>query len=121
MSTTGKDLWEIAIELSSAHCHQGYGAKAIILFLQKVKEITGKSQFQFLVEVDNIPCQNCMKKIKASLIGIHNCAFDTEKEADAFEERNLELITEHIKTLSEELDVMPRKLLSHVLDYRLDL
>lgn len=121
LKNTAKDLWEIAIELGSVHCRQGYGVRAITLFLSKVKEITGKNQFQFLVEVDNIPCQNCMKKIKAKLVGVHNLAFDTEKEAEAFEERNLELITEHMKALAEELDVAPRKLLSHVLDYRLDL
>lgn len=119
LKDTSKDLWEIAIELGSSHCHQGYGARAIILFLQKVQEITGKSQFQFLVEVDNIPCQNCMEKLKARLIGIHNFSFNTEEEAEEFEERNLELITEHMKTLAGELDVAPRKLLSHVLDYRI--
>lgn len=121
LKDTSKDLWEIAIELDLAHCRQGYGARAIVLFLQKVREITGKNRFQFLVEVDNIPCQNCMKKIKAKLVGVHNFAFDTEKEAEAFEKRHLELITDHMKALAEELDVAPRKLLSHVLDFRLDL
>ena len=120
LKDTTKNLWEIAIELDQAHCRQGYGSTATMLLLQQVKEITGKRQFQFLVEVDNISCQSCMKKIKARLAGIHNLAFDTEEDAEMFEENNLELITEHMKTLAGELDIAPRKLLSHVLDYRLD-
>ena len=59
---TSKELWEIAIELDKAHCGQGCGSKAITLFLKRLNEITTKNQFQFLVEVDNIPCQRCMRK-----------------------------------------------------------
>ena len=62
-----------------------------------------------------------MRKIEAKLVGSYNLAFDTEEEAKIFEEENLELITEHMWTLAKELDVAPKKLLSHVLDYRLDL
>lgn len=119
LKNTSKDLWEVAVELDQAYCRCGYGSRAILLFLQKVREITGKSEFQFLVEVDNLPCQSCMKKIKAKLVGICDLAFDTEEESKRFEEKNLSLITEHMQMLAEELDVAPRKLLSHVLDYRL--
>lgn len=52
-----------------------------------------------------------MEKIRAKLVGIYNLAFDTEKEAEAFEERNLELITGHMKTLAEELDICPESCL----------
>lgn len=121
LKNTSKNLWEIAIELDREYCHCGYGARAIILFLQKVREITGKNEFQFLVEVDNILCQNCMEKIKAKLVGINNLAFDNEEEARVFEKENLELITEHMKMLAKKLNVVPQKLLSHVLDYRLNL
>ena len=79
---TSKELWEIAIELDNAHCGQGCGSKAITLFLKRLNEITTKNQFQFLVEVDNIPCQNCMKKAGAELLGLHNFAFDSEEDAE---------------------------------------
>jgi len=118
LKDTSKDLWEIAIELDQAYCHQGYGTRVIPLFLHRVREITAKNQFQFLVEVDNIPCQNCMKKVNAELVGIHNLVFDTEGEAELFEEENLGMITAHMKALAEALDIPPRKLLSHVLVYR---
>lgn len=119
LKDTSKDLWEVAIELDKAYCHCGYGPTAIALFLQNVADITGKTVFQFLVEVDNFPCQKCMEKLGAELVGIHNLAFDSEEEAKEFENENMELITEHMTALAYELNVPPKKLLSHVLDYRL--
>ncbi|WP_160634699.1 GNAT family N-acetyltransferase [Pseudoflavonifractor sp. 60] len=118
---TSKELWEIAIELDKTHCGQGCGSKAITLFLKRLNEITTKNQFQFLVEVDNIPCQSCMKKAGAELTGLHNFAFDSEEAAEQFEETHLALITEHMRTLAAKLGVEPRKLLSHVLDYRINI
>ena len=73
------------------------------------------------MEVDNIPCQNCMKKAGAELLGLHNFAFDSEEAAEQFEETHLALITEHMRTLAAKLGVEPRKLLSHVLDYRINI
>lgn len=121
LKNTSKDPWELAIELDQEHCGRSYGSKAILLFLQKVRALTGRAEFQFLVEVDNLPCQSCMKKVGAKPIGLHNLAFETEEEAKRFEEENLALITEHMQMLAKELDVAPEKLLSHVLDYRLNL
>lgn len=118
---TSNELWEIAIELDKARCGQGCGSKAITLFLKRLNEITTKNQFQFLVEVDNIPCQSCMKKAGAELTGLHNFAFDSEEEAEQFEESHLDLITEHMRTLAARLGVEPRRLLSHVLDYRINI
>ena len=40
-------------------------------------------------------------------------------EAEKFEEEHLDEITEHMRELADELMVEPRKLLSHVLDYRI--
>lgn len=116
---TSKELWEIAIELDKAYCGQGCGAKAITLFLKRLNEITTKNQFQFLVEVDNIICQSCMKKAGTELAGLHNFAFDSEEAAEQFEKTHLDLVTEHMRTLAAQLGVEPRKLLSHVLDYRI--
>lgn len=118
---TSKELWEIAVELDKAHCGQGCGSKAITLFLKRLNEITTKNQFQFLVEVDNIPCQSCMKKAGAELTGLHNYAFDSEEDAEQFEATHVDLITEHMRTLAAKLGVKPRKLLSHVLDYRINI
>lgn len=119
LKDTSKDLWEVAIELLPDFCGHGYGPAAILLFLNRIRDITGKRQYNFLVEVDNIPCQRCMGKILAELKGIVNLVFDDCEQAERFEEENLDMITEHLEELARELGVVPRKLLSNVLDYRL--
>ena len=118
LKDTSKDVWEVAIELLPAYCGRGYGTEAIPLFLNRVRAITGKDQYQFVVEVDNIPCQRCMEKIQAKLTGVVNLVFDDLDRAERFEEDNLDLISNRIEELAQELDIAPRKLLSHVLDYR---
>ena len=121
LKNTAKEPWEIAIELDGAHCHQGYGTHAISLFLHRVREITGKREFQFLVESDNLPCQGCMKKAGARLAGLHNLAFDSEADAARFEAAHPDMLTEEMKALAAVIGEPPQRLLSHVLDYRLTL
>lgn len=116
---TKSNLWEMAIEMLQEHCRKGYGLRAIALFLPAVSKITDKSQFQALVETDNIPSQKLMEKSGAKLIDIYDYSFHgDEAAAIAFEEKNISEITERMVELAEQLGVEPRKMLSHVLDYR---
>lgn len=116
---TSKNLWELAVELDKAHCYRGFGGKAVMIFLEKISEITGKTQFQALVESDNQASQKCFEKMGARLIDIFLEAFSDEEEAAAFEEKHLDMITPSMCELAERLEVEPQKLLSHVLDYRI--
>ena len=116
---TKSNLWEIAIELLQEHCHKGYGSRAIALFLPAISQITNKAQFQALVETDNIPSQLLMEKLGARLIDIYDYTFQGDEEAaTAFEEKYMYEITERMVILAEQIGVEPRKMLSHVLDYR---
>lgn len=119
LKDTSKNLWELAVELDREHCYRGLGGKAVMLFLQKVKELTGKTQFQALVESDNQASQKCFEKMGAKLIDIYLEAFSDDDEAAAFEEKHLDMITPEMVELAERLEVEPRELLSHVLDYRI--
>ena len=116
---TRSNLWEISLELLREHCNRGYGTKALRLFLPKISQLTGKMQFQALVETDNIPSQKLVEKLGARLIDIYDYTFNgDEDEAKAFEEKHLDRITDRMIELAEQIDVEPRKMLSHVLDYR---
>lgn len=116
---TSRNLWEIAIELLAEHCNKGYGFRAVSTFLPAVSKLTGKKQFQALVEVDNFPSQRLMEKSGARLIDIYDYAFHGDEEkAAAFEESHLDRITDRMIVLANQIGVEPRKLLSHVLDYR---
>lgn len=116
---TSCDLWELAVELDAPYCGKGFGSVAIQLFLDKVSRLTGKTQFQALVESDNYICQHCMKKTGAEFSGLYNLSFESETEAAEFTESNLDLITDDIIQLASELHVEPRDLLTHVLEYRI--
>lgn len=121
LKDTSKNLWEFCIELLPEYCNQRYGCNAVKLFLKKVSEITGndRQQFMALVEVDNIPSQKLMLKLGGRLIDIYDLLFHDEERAEKFEEEHLGEITEHMIELAYELMIEPRKLLSHVLDYRI--
>lgn len=117
---TSAALWEIAIELDKTYIRQGYGLRSIRLYLNEIQRITDKAEFRALVEVDNIPSQKCFERLQAKLVGLCDSAvLKTDDERKRFEERNLDLIDAHMVGLAERLGVEPRKLLSHVLDYRL--
>lgn len=118
---TSKKIWEICIELLPKYCHKGYGYIAMKSFLKKLSEITknDKMQFRALVEVDNIASQKLMLKLGGKLEGIYDYTFHNIERAEKFEEAHLEEITEHMIELATELKVEPRKLLSHILDYRI--
>jgi len=121
LKDTSTNLWEFCIELLPEYCNKGYGCNAVKLFLKKVSEITenDKQQFMALVEVDNIPSQKLMLKLGGRLIDIYDLIFHDEERAEKFNEEYLDEITDHMIELAEELMVEPRKLLSHVLDYRI--
>ena len=121
LKDTSVNLWEFCVELLPEYCNQGYGYKAVKLFIKKISEITknDKQQFMALVEVDNIASQKLMLKLGGRLIDIYDYTFHDEEQATEFEEEHLDEITDHMIELAEELMVEPRKLLSHVLDYRI--
>ena len=116
---TSEPTWELVIELKKDYCGKHYGRDAIQMFFDTITEITGEAVFRARVEVDNIPCQNCMDAIGARLIGICNILNYPEEFQNEYEEQNLDQITPHMCELAEKLQVEPRKLLSHVLEYHI--
>lgn len=117
---TSAGLWEIAIELDEKYTRQGFGPRSIRLYLNKLQHITEKTEFKARVEVDNIPSQKCFERLGAKLIGLcDSVALKTDEEKNRFEEGHLDLIDLHMIELADRLGVEPRKLLSHVLEYRL--
>lgn len=119
IKNTSKNLWEIAIELLASQCHKGYGTRALQLFLTKISDVTGKTQFQALVETDNVPSQLLMEKLGARLIDLYDYSFGGDETAVIeFEKQHLDDITVRMRELAAQIGVEPQEMLSHVLDYR---
>ena len=117
---TRKDIWELAIELYKQYTQRRLGPQSIVLFLNEISRITGKTTFNAWVEADNIPSQKCFERIGAAFIGLcDGPLLKTPEEKEQFEGKNLNLIDDNIRNLADRLGIEPRKLLSHVLDYRL--
>lgn len=116
---TRTDSWEFAIELDGQYIGQGYGSESIRLFLNEVHRITGKADFQARVDTDNLQSQKSLEKIGAKLVGLcDGPILKLPEEKKLFEDKNLNLIDDHMRELADKLNVDPKKLLSHMLDYR---
>ena len=116
---TRESTWELAVEFDKQYCYKGLGPKCILLFLREIEKHTMISLFRARVEVDNLACQKCMAKIGASLVGLSEGILKTDEEQSHFEDENLEKIDDHMRDLANALNVEPRKLLSHVLEYEI--
>lgn len=112
-------VWEFGIELDREYCYKGLGPKSIKLFLQTIEEITLISLYRARVEVDNLACQKCMAKIGAELVGLCDGPFKTAEEKKQFEDEHIDRIDDHMRGLAIQLSVEPRELLSHVLEYEI--
>jgi len=120
LKDTRKPDWELAGELDGDSCGKGYGARAIHLFLNALKELTGRSEYHAHVAPDNIYSQRCVKKAGFELCGIRDgTVLKTEDDKRRFEDRNLDRIDDNMRALAQELGIEPRQMLSHVLDYRI--
>lgn len=118
---TSAEIWELAIELDKQYTQHGLGPRSIALFLNEVSRITGKTKYKATIEADNVPSQKCFEKIGAVLMGLcDGPLLKTPEEKCRFEENNLNLIDDTIRGIADRLAIEPCKLLSHVLDYRIE-
>jgi len=118
---TSADIWELAIELDKQYTQRGLGPRSIVLFLNEISRITGKTTFKAKVEADNIPSQKCFERIGAALMGLcDGPLLKMPEEKERFEEKNLNLVDDNIRDIADRLAVEPRKLLSHVLEYHVE-
>ena len=121
IENTEDDLWQLAVELDGQYINQGIGSRSIKLYLNEITRITGRTLFRATIFPDNIQSQKCVEKIGGKLVGLCIGGYVRLPEEQArFEEEILHLIDDIIQELADRLGVKPRKLLSHVLDYRLE-
>lgn len=114
-----RKIWEIAIEINSDCCHRGYGYRALKMYLETVADISNRHEFSSRVDTDNIASQNLMEKLGFQPYGLSEFLLYREEDQLAAEEEYKDKLDDRYMTLAKKFGVEPRKLLSHVLEYRI--
>lgn len=118
-----KDLrqkpWEIAIELLPEWTRRGIGRTALTAMLDTIRERTGEAVFRVRIEPTNTASQKLFERLGAIPNGISPLWLHDPQELDRCEEENLRQIDDTLMTVAKKFGVEPRRLLSHVLEYRL--
>lgn len=119
IKNTTHEQWEIAIEILEKWKCKGIGYKAISVMLDEIKNRLGISQFRVRIDAENYPSQKLFEKLGAEPNGISKFMLHKEEDIRLCEEENMHLIDERMQELAKKFNVEPRKLLSHVLEYKL--
>lgn len=112
---------ELAIAILKKYQHKGYGFEALNAFMKTVKEMTGIAHFIAKVDPENAASRQLMIKLGFKPAGIATFLIDDEDKLRRLEEENMEYLTKDLVELAGEFNVEPRKLLSHLLVYAIDL
>lgn len=114
-----RKVWEIAIEINSDYCHKGYGYRALRMYLERVAELSGRRVFSSRVDAENIASQGLMEKLGFKPYGLSEFYLHKEEDKLMAEEEYKDELDDRYRMLAEKFQVEPRKLLSHVLEYRI--
>lgn len=112
-------IWEIAIELKSECCHRGYGYDALKMYLETVARISKRHEFASRVDADNIASQNLMEKLEFQPYGLSEFLLHKEEDKLAAEEEYKDKLDERYMMLAKKFNAEPKRLLCHVLEYRI--
>lgn len=119
IKNTTHEQWEIAIEILNKWKHKGIGYRAISIMLDAIKNRLNVSEFRVRIDAENYPSQRLFEKLGAEPNGISEFLLHEEADIRRCEEENIHLLDERIQELAKQFNVEPRKLLSHVLEYKL--
>ena len=119
IKNTTHEQWEIAIEILNKWKHKGIGYRAISVMLDEIKNRLNVSEFRVRIDAENYPSQRLFEKLGAEHNGISEFLLHEEADIRRCEEENIHLLDERIQKLAKQFNVEPRKLLSHVLEYKL--
>lgn len=121
IKNTTHEQWEIAIEILNKWKYKGIGYKAISAMLNEIRSRLNVSEFRVRIDVENYPSQRLFEKLGAEPNGISEFMLHDEADIHRCEEENIYLLDENerMEELARRFNVEPRKLLSHVLEYKL--
>ena len=89
------------------------------MYLNTVADISKRREFSSRVDADNLASQKLMEKLGFQPYGLSEFLLHKEEDQLAAEEEYKDRLDERYMALAEKFHVEPRKLLSHVLEYRI--
>lgn len=113
-----KDL-ELAIELLGEYHGQGFGYHALCVYMDNILGKTGKCVYRARVDTDNYASQALFEKLGGMPNGISEFLLHGEELLHEAEEQYTHLIDSRLCGVAEKFGVEPKKLLSHVLEYKI--
>ncbi len=116
-----QDKPEIEIELLEKFRGCGMGYTALCNLIYMMKEVHGIKNFTYCTDSDNYASQGLVSKVGGKPHGLKRFFFLREDETEKFEEENMDMIDDKVKEVAAAFDVEPRKLLSHILVYTIDI
>lgn len=116
-----QEPWEIGIELRPEWTGRGIGYCAVSAMLKEIQMRLGVHVFCVRMEPRNLASQRLFEKLGAVPDGLAVGWTANQEIILQCEEDNLDQIDEELIRLAEKFGVPPRKLLSHVLRYSLEL
>lgn len=116
-----QDKPEIEIELLEKFRGCGIGYTALCNLIYTMKEIHGVKNFTYCTDSDNFASQGLVSKVGGKPYGLKRFFFLRECETEKFEEENIYMIDDKLKGVAAAFNVEPRKLLSHILVYMIDI
>ncbi len=121
VKNTAQQPWEIAIEILREWTGQGIGPIAITEMMRAMKRRLGVTEFRVRIDPGNKASQKMFEKLGAKPNGVSEFLIHEQKALEKLEEDNLHLIDDDIVALAAKFSVEPRILLSHILEYTLNL
>lgn len=111
--------YEIAVELLPEWTGKGIGFRALTAMLDALRDRLGFIEYRVRIDPSNIASQKLFERLGAEPNGISETLIHDERALQELEDENLNLIDSSLTQLAEKFGVEPRKLLSHVLEYKL--
>ena len=100
--------------------NRGIGYSTIHAMLDALKRRLGVTSYRVRIEPSNTASQRLFEKLGATPNGISEFLLHGAEKLEKYEEVNLSSVTEQLSAVAQRFGVAPRKLLSHVLEYRLE-
>ena len=112
-------VWEISIELKPHKVRQGIGYAAVSAMLDALKSRLGASVYKVRIDPANLASQRLFEKLGAKPNGISEYLLHDREVIEQCENDSVHMLDDALIAVAEKFDVPPRKLLSHVLEYKL--